>query len=350
MTVDANERREENVGVVGAGRVGQWFVRKLVGAGYEPVVFDVDAKAVAESVDRGGTAGNHPKDVATQADIIVLALPTKADVETVMDGTDGVLETLEAGQVVIDTGTTPPDVAVRYQGVCHERNAGYVDCGITRHGPGASDRGDEPSYTMFVGGDAADYEQGRPVIEALSHEHEFFEGIGNGHTVKMAVVLRATCRAAMAAEVCAFLSNSGIDPERVVSLLDWEIPEPYVDPSYFTARGFERAVHTDDGDTEARGFGVDDRGARSRLETSAWAKDPANALAVAHASGSHVPMLTAAFQVVRLTERYGAALTDHDLEFGATEWQLFHLRSVYRALARPQEEWRRLSQWSEGQG
>lgn len=348
MTDVTNERREGTVGVVGAGRVGQWFVRKLVGGGYEPVVFDVDPKAVAEAVDRGGIAGNHPADVATQADVIVLALPTKADVETVMEGTDGILAILESGQVVVDTGTTLPDVAVHYQKKCHERGAGYVDCGITRHGPGASDRGDEPGYTMFVGGDADDYEQVLPIIETLSHTHEFFEGIGNGHTVKMAVVLRATCRAAMAAEVCEFLSNNAIDPGRVVSLLDWEVPEPYVDPSYFTARGFERAVHTDDGDTEARGFGVD-RGGRLRLETSTWAKDPANALSVAHASGSHVPMLTAAFQVVRLTERYGAALTDHDLEFGETEWRLFHLRSVYRALARPQEEWRRLSQWTDGQ-
>lgn len=348
MTDVTNERREGTVGVVGAGRVGQWFVRKLVGGGYEPVVFDVDPKAVAEAVNRGGIAGNHPADVATQADVIVLALPTKADVETVMEGTDGILAILESGQVVVDTGTTLPDVAVHYQKKCHERGAGYVDCGITRHGPGASDRGDEPGYTMFVGGDADDYEQVLPIIETLSHTHEFFEGIGNGHTVKMAVVLRATCRAAMAAEVCEFLSNNAIDPRRVVSLLDWEVPEPYVDPSYFTARGFERAVHTDDGDTEARGFGVD-RGGRLRLETSTWAKDPANALAVARASGSHVPMLTAAFQVVRLTERYGAALTDHDLEFGAAEWQLFHLRSVYRALTRPQEEWRRLSQWTDGQ-
>lgn len=351
MTATSSEKRddggEESIGLVGAGRVGQWFVTKLARNGDDLIVFDVDAEAVADAVDRGAAAAEHPADVATRANVVVLSLPTQEAVETVMEGDDGILDALGENQVVVDTGTTPPDVDVRYQRKCRERGAGYVDCGITIHGPGGSDRGEEPDYTMFVGGDVSDYERVRPVIETLGHTHEFFEGIGNGHVVKAAVVLRATCRAAIAAEVCEFLSNNAIDPDRVVDLLEWDVPAPYVDPPYLTNRGFERAVHTDDGDTESRGFDVDDSGARPRLHSSVWAKDPAYAQAVARASGSYVPMLTAAYQMRLLAANYGAALVDHELEFGDSEWQLFHLRSVYRALNRPQEEWRRLSQWTE---
>lgn len=336
----------DTVGLIGAGRAGQWFVPKLTRAGYETVVFDADPEAAADAVDRGAVAADDPADVTTRADGIVLCVPTQAAVETVMEGSDGVLEALDSGQVVVDTGTTTPDLDVYYQGECHERGAGYVDCGMTRHGPGESQHDQEPAYTMFVGGDADDYERVRPVIEALSYEHEFFDGIGNGHVVKAAVVLRATCRAAMAAEVSEFLSNNGIDPERIVDLLGWEVPSPYLDPPYVTNRGFERAMSgndDDDGDDgEARGFRVDDRGARPRLRTSDWAKDPAIALAVARASDSYVPMFTAAYQTTLLAENYGSALADRDLEFGDPEWHLFHLRSAYRALTRPQEEWRRL--------
>lgn len=353
MTPDSGENCDrshpDTIGLIGTGRAGQWFVTKLTRTGYDTVIFDVDAEAAADAVDRGAIAVDNPADVATQADVIVLCLPTREAVETVMEGTDGILDTLDSGQIVIDTGTTPPDVDVHYQTRCHERDAGYVDCGMTRHGPSKSDQDQEPAYTMFVGGDTDDYKQAQPVIEALSHEHEFFEGIGNGHTVKAAVVLRATCRAAMAAEVCEFLSNNAIDPKRIVDLLDWDIPDPYIDPPYFTNRGFERAVRSDEADPEDRGFTVDDRGAYPRLQTSAWAKDPAYALAVAHASNSYVPMLTAAYQTALLTENYGAALVDRDLDFGDPEWHLFHLRSVYRALTRPREEWRRLDQWTENQ-
>lgn len=337
----------ETVGVVGAGRVGQWFVTKLLRAGYETVVSDVDPEAVADAVDRGASAAEHPADATTRADVVLLALPTSAAVETVMEGEHGVLDAIASGEVVVDTGTTTPDVDVFYQRRCREHDAGYVDCGLTRHGPGTFEDSDEPAYTLFVGGDPDDYERVRPVVEALSSTHEFFEGIGNGHLVKAGVVLRATCRAAMAAEVCEFLSHNGVDPERVVDLLDWEIPEVYADPPYSTTRGFERAVDTDEGTTEERGFRTDDSGARTRLRTSSWSKDTAYALDVARSSNSYVPLLTAAYQTRLLAENFGAALVDRDLDFGDAEWHPYHLRSTYRALSRPQEEWRRLGRWEE---
>ena len=92
-----------------------------------------------------------------------------------MEGKNGVLDTLDAEQAVIDTGTTPADLDVHYQEVCQERGAGYVDGGLTRHGSGESDIKDETVYTMFVGGGPADYQRARSVIDTLSHEHEFFE-------------------------------------------------------------------------------------------------------------------------------------------------------------------------------
>lgn len=194
---------------------------------------------------------------------------------------------------------------------------------------------------MFVGGTRPDYEQVRPVVEALSHGHEFYEGIGSSHVVKAANRLRQTCTAAVAAEVVEFLVDNGIDPERVVEQLKWDIPGPYLHEEYDAAPGFERAVETGEGDTEHRGFHVDNRGARPRLRTGDWANDPAYALDVPRASNTHVPMLTAAHQTQRAAENYGTALLDRELSFGDSEWHpAASMASVYRVLNKPQEEWR----------
>jgi 3-hydroxyisobutyrate dehydrogenase-like beta-hydroxyacid dehydrogenase len=347
MTPDIDSSRDgtrvDGVGLIGVGRVGQWFVTNLIRADYEPIVFDVDREAVEEAVETGAVAVESPADVADRVEVIVLSLPNQESVETVMEGEDGVLETLSSGQVVVDTGTTPPDVDVHYQKVCHERDAGYMDCGITHQGPGTYDETSGPAYTMFAGGTPEDYEQARPVIETLSHRNEFYDGIGNGHVVKAANRMRQTCMAAVAAEVSEFLSNNGIDPERVVEMLEWDIPAPYLDSEYPSTRGFERAVRTDKGDTEERGFCVDDRGVRTRMRTPDWANDPAYALSIAHASNTYMPMLTAAYQTQLIAENYGAALLDHDIAFGDSEWHPSQITSIYQALNRPQEEWRRLS-------
>lgn len=354
------------VGVVGVGRVGRWFVTKLTRAGYETVACDVDPEAVAVAVERGASAAADPAELTRRVDVVVLSLPTRGAVEAVMEGSDGVLDVLDTDQTVVDTGTTPPDVAVHYERACREWDAEYVDCGITRHGPGNGEHTDEPAYTLFVGGRRTAYERVRPVLATLGHTHEFFEGVGQGHVVKAGVALRAVCRAAVAAETCQFLADNGVDPERVATLLDWDIPAPYFDPPYRTTRGFDRATGGEGGthDTEAGDGGaqdtgsgervpgprIEDDGARPRLAPSPWLKDPSTALAVAHAAGSHVPMLSAAHQSVLLAANYGAALTDRALEFDDPEWQLFHLRSVYRALSNPGAEWRRLDRWTEPTG
>ena len=333
----------DGVGLVGAGDVGQWFVAKLARTGCEPVVYDVDDDAVAAAVEAGAVPADSPADVTSRAEVVVLSLPTRSAVEAVMEGDGGVFKTLTGGQVVVDTSTTPPDVDARYQQRCHERGAGYVDCGITHQGPGEFDEETGPAFTMFLGGTPEDYEQARPVVEALAYDHEFYEGIGNGHVVKAANRLRQVCRAVVAAEVSEFLVDNGIDPERVVDQLDWDIPAPYLDPPYPTTEGFERAVQSDDGETEPREVSVDDDGPRTRLRTSDWASDEQYALDVAHAGNTHVPMLTASHQTMQAAENYGAALLDRDLSFNDEAWRTFHVAAYYRATNRPQEEWRRVA-------
>lgn len=335
---------DPDIGLVGVGDVGQWFVAKLVRAGFEPAVYDADGDAVADAVEAGARAVDSAAELADSVDVVVLSLPSRDAVEAVMEGENGVLETLGASQVVVDTGTTPPDTDVRYQTRCHERDAGYVDCGITHRGPGEFDEETGPAFAMFVGGTREDYERARPVVQALAHDHEFYEGIGNGHVVKAANRLRETCQIAVAAEVSEFLVDSGIDPERVVDQLDWDIPAPYLDTPYPDPAGFERATETSDGTTESRDVPVDTDGPRTRLRTSDWASDQQHVLDVAHAGTTHVPMFTAAHQTMLAAENYGAALLDRELAFNDSEWRPFHVAAVYRAMNRPQAEWRRLSQ------
>lgn len=329
-----------DVGVIGTGSVGQRFVEFLADDGFAVTAFDIDEDALEAAVEAGATAAESAADLTSAVDVVMLSLPGKPYVETAMEGPSGVLDALDAGQVVVDTGTTPPDVDRHYQALCADRDAGYLDAGITGGGPG-------PRYTMFVGGKEEHYEIARPAIECVSSQHDHFGRIGNGHVVKAAHRAYQNLRAAVDAEVVELLRNSGIDPERVDELLELGVRDALFEEEYSETDGFESAVAGEPTDWPGGEVRTDDSGARTRLRSSEWAKDPVYALRVAQSTNSYVPLLTAALQTQLAAENIAGALSEREIEYFDEAWRDRRtFRLVYRALNRPGAEWASLARQS----
>jgi 3-hydroxyisobutyrate dehydrogenase len=335
--------RDRTVGVVGAGEIGQYFVEKLVRDGWDVVVCDVDEEAVASALETGARdACETPAALAEASEVIVLALPGQPYVEAVVEGSDGVLEGVGSGDVVIDTGTTPPETDVAYVEACEECGAGYVDAGLTLGGPGEWSEETGPSINMFVGGHEDDYERVRPVIETLSYEHRRYGGVGVGHVVKAAHRMWQNSRAMVDIELYEYLRNHGVDPEALDDHLEIGFRDGYDVDTYPDASGFERALEGEDVGSEA-GYRVDRSGARPRLRTSAWAKDTSYALEIARSSNTYAPILSTVYEIQLAAENYAEAMFDRELAFQDDDW---HDRSdeaaVYRLMNRPADEWARL--------
>ena len=64
------------IGFVGIGKMGTPMATRLIKAGYEVTVYDVDSKAVAELTSAGAKAAAGASDVADVADIGIASLPS----------------------------------------------------------------------------------------------------------------------------------------------------------------------------------------------------------------------------------------------------------------------------------
>lgn len=333
----------DTIGVIGIGSVGSYFVEWLAEE-HDVVATDVDEAARDRAREAGATVRDHPAAVTESADIVVLSLPGREYVEAVMEGAEGVLEVLSAGQVVIDTGTTPPDTEARYERVCASRDAFYLDAPLTWGGPGDYDEDAGPAFTMFVGGSEEAYGRARPVVETLSHSHRRFGDVGSGQVAKAGHRLRQNARAAVDAEMVEFYRNNGIDPEAVDDLMAWGLRERFFEDTYPSVAGWERA--TEDGDVaraDERGVRLTEMGARPRLRESHWAKDQAYAMAIAYASNTSMPISSEVYQLLLESENYAAALLDRELSFGDADWSdRDDVIAPLRRRNRPAEEWRRL--------
>lgn len=127
----------ETVGFIGLGNIGNPMARRVLGAGYDVVAYDVNPEALDRLVQTGAQAADSPKAVAAQARKICLLLPISPIVEDVCLGPGGIIEGATRGTVVIDlTSGNPPHTAHIYDRLA-ERGIHLIDAGASGGLPGA---------------------------------------------------------------------------------------------------------------------------------------------------------------------------------------------------------------------
>jgi len=150
------------LGMVGLGRMGGNMVRRLLRAGHECVVFDLDPKAVRTLAGEGATGADSP------AAIIRALRPPRAIwimvPAAVVDATlDTIQPLLDPGDILIDGGNTYYIDDIRRARELAEVGLHYVDVG-TSGGVHGLERG----YCLMIGGDHVAVQRLDPVFRSLA--------------------------------------------------------------------------------------------------------------------------------------------------------------------------------------
>src|SRR5205807_357265 len=83
------KRRMIDIGFIGLGTMGRPMAGHLLAAGHRVFLHDV-APVAAELISAGGTACKSAKEVAEEADAVIIMVPDTPHVEAVLFGKDGV--------------------------------------------------------------------------------------------------------------------------------------------------------------------------------------------------------------------------------------------------------------------
>lgn len=67
---------DRHLGFVGVGRMGGAMAGRLIDAGYRLIIHDVNESAVAPLVSRGARAMSSPAAVGSEAETVLVSLPT----------------------------------------------------------------------------------------------------------------------------------------------------------------------------------------------------------------------------------------------------------------------------------
>jgi len=203
------------VAFIGLGIMGGPMAANLVKAGFDVAGYNRSPEPVKRLVDAGGRGAESVADAVRGADVIVTMVPDSPDVEDVTGGDDGVFANAEKGAIHVDMSTIRPDVAIRVAEAGRTAGLRVLDAPVSGGEAGAI----EGSLSIMVGGEAADFEAAKPVLEAVGKTIVHVGPAGSGQTVKAANQLIVAGNIQLLAEAVVFLEAYGVDTEAALEVL-----------------------------------------------------------------------------------------------------------------------------------
>lgn len=159
---------------IGLGAMGWHMASHLPKTGLEVLVWNRNFDKAVLHAESFGTQAAAIED-AVQADFIFSCLPTSADVEQLIAA-----HPPKAGSIWIDCTSGVPESAQRLSPQLKAFGSIYLDAPVSGQTIGA-ERG---TLTVMIGGDAAAFEQAKPVIDAFAGLIEHVGESGAGFAVK----------------------------------------------------------------------------------------------------------------------------------------------------------------------
>ena len=204
-------------GFIGLGQMGGGLARNLIRAGKEVLLYDLSKAAVAKTLEAGMT-GKAVKELGeiAAADVVFTSLPLPRDVEEVMLGEKGLLDTMNPGSTYIEVSTIDPRTARKLSDAAEERGIDYLQCPLGKT-PAQAERAEEP---IFVGGKKAVYEKMKDVLDIIGSPVLYLGDVEASSAFKLISNLIGMTNLAVLAEGIRIGEKAGIEPKVLLELLN----------------------------------------------------------------------------------------------------------------------------------
>ena len=197
------------VAFLGLGAIGAPMARHLAREPFSLTVWNrTAARAEAFARDTGARAARTPAEAARGAAVVVTCLPTSREVESLLDGPDGLLAGFEPDAVLVDCTSGDPATSRRTAARLAERGLSFIDAPVSGGTIGA----EKGTLTVMVGGESAVLARVRDVLEAFGEKIVHCGGVGAGDAVKAVNNALLAVHVWSTAEGLATLANAGVDP------------------------------------------------------------------------------------------------------------------------------------------
>jgi 3-hydroxyisobutyrate dehydrogenase-like beta-hydroxyacid dehydrogenase len=200
------------LGVMGYPMAGHLLKK----AGHDVTVFNrTRAKAEQWAKEYGGKHAGTPREAAKDCDFVMMCVGNDDDVRSVVFGDDGALAGMKKGAILVDHTTASAIVAREVFEKAKAQGIGFIDAPVSGGQAGAVNG----QLGIMCGGEEAVFARAKPIIDVYAKMAARIGTPGAGQLTKM---VNQICIAGLVqglAEGLAFAKKSGLDVEKVVSVI-----------------------------------------------------------------------------------------------------------------------------------
>jgi 2-hydroxy-3-oxopropionate reductase len=199
-----------DIGFIGLGVMGLPMAVNLVRAGVHVTAYSRSPSPVELFVREGGTGASSIEEAARDKDCVVTMLPDTPDVETVLLGPRGVLESARRGTMVVDMSTISPLRTREFAATLRGRGLELVDAPVSGGQTGA----ENATLSIMVGGSDSAFARVHPVLAMLGKTIVHIGDSGAGQVAKACNQLIVGVTIEAVAEALTLAEAAGVSPRR----------------------------------------------------------------------------------------------------------------------------------------
>jgi 3-hydroxyisobutyrate dehydrogenase-like beta-hydroxyacid dehydrogenase len=201
---------------LGLGVMGFPMAGHLARAGHTVVVYNRTPAKAAQWVEKyGGSSAPTPAAAARDASLVMMCVGNDDDVRAVALGSDGAVEAMRTGSVLVDHTTASAIVAREVHAAAKARGVGFLDAPVSGGQAGA----ENGKLTIMVGGEADVFARAEGVLAHYARAVTLMGGPGSGQLTKMVNQICIAGLVQALSEGINFARKAGLDPERVLDVI-----------------------------------------------------------------------------------------------------------------------------------
>jgi 3-hydroxyisobutyrate dehydrogenase len=200
------------IAFIGLGNMGGPMALNLLKAGHTLSAFDLSADACQKFAGEGLPIAKSAADSVAAAEVVISMLPASAHVEGLFlggAGKPGLLESIQAGALVIDSSTIAAATSRKVAEAAAAKSIAMIDAPVSG-GTGGAIAG---TLTFMVGGETKDLERARPVLEKMGANIFHAGAAGAGQTAKICNNMLLGILMIGTSEALALGVANGLDPK-----------------------------------------------------------------------------------------------------------------------------------------